>query len=427
MMLGQSKQNAMADYNDSERDATASANTCHRAWVVILVLSVLFMTPVTSGQTAHSSRFTPVQLAANSEEDTYYDQLVRKIEPDGVGHRERLGLYLAFFRREMINDPRLFAWHITVTVTGMRHVRLGGFVEFKETHVALIEFLKRLGFTSLEDRIETLPSSDLGDNRFAFVTSTHSLARERPGADEEVVTDCLLGEPLCVLKKAENGFLLCHTGEGYVGYVLANDVYRVNSRQFQQYQAGPMVVLTGDYQMEDGRRLPAGARIKYLKKIERELRVELPGGQQATLPQSSCCLYDGRSNQRVQRVIQGARRLLGTPYLWGGKTSIGTDCSGLIQTAFAAEGIYLPRDASQQIYLGRLTGTRWYRAGMRAGDTLYFLGSRGKIRHTALYLGEGQYIEAVRKVVRITSFRPEDPNYDQLRSQSFVFAKRLFE
>jgi cell wall-associated NlpC family hydrolase len=118
---------------------------------------------------------------------------------------------------------------------------------------------------------------------------------------------------------------------------------------------------------------------------------------------------------------------LGTRYFWGGKTSQGVDCSGLVQIAYSTVGFNLPRDSYQQFYLGRLTATRWHRAGLRRGDTLYFLGRDGKIRHTALYLGDDQFIQAVVPRVTISSFNREDENYDEDHDKSFAFAKRLLE
>ena len=78
-------------------------------------------------------------------------------------------------------------------------------------------------------------------------------------------------------------------------------------------------------------------------------------------------------------------------------------------------------------YLGSLTATRWCREGMRRGDTLYFLGESGKVSHTAIYLGDGRYLEAVRPVVRYTSFDPQSEEYDARRGAAFCFAKRLLE
>jgi cell wall-associated NlpC family hydrolase len=131
--------------------------------------------------------------------------------------------------------------------------------------------------------------------------------------------------------------------------------------------------------------------------------------------------------EEVNRIIEVAEKQLGTPYLWGGKTTSGIDCSGLVQVAYSTVGINLPRDSNQQFLLGALTATRWSRGGMQRGDTLYFLGEGGKIRHTAIYLGDDRYLQAETPAVNIRSLNPTDEDYDPRRAASFAFAKRLLD
>ena len=92
--------------------------------------------------------------------------------------------------------------------------------------------------------------------------------------------------------------------------------------------------------------------------------------------------------------------------------------------SYASAGVHLPRDAYQQFYVGQITATRWHTAGMRRGDTLYFLGNDGKIRHTALYLGNDRYLQAIMPKVTISSFNPAHSEYDEDRHKAFAFAKR---
>ena len=117
----------------------------------------------------------------------------------------------------------------------------------------------------------------------------------------------------------------------------------------------------------------------------------------------------------------------GRAYWWGGKTAAGIDCSGLVQVAYAAAGYQLPRDSNQQFLLGRLIATRWHLAGLHPGDTLYFLGSHGRIRHTGIYIGGDRYLHAQMPVVSISSLNPEHVDYDARRRKSFAFAKRLLD
>jgi len=267
----------------------------------------------------------------------------------------------------------------------------------------------------------------LGKQPYGLVKPTHALCRARPAEDAEVVTDSLLGDPVFLLRAAKNGYFLCHTAEGYVGYLHEKNLCRVDASGFSRYQSGPQVTLLEDHGTTTGPTLPVGARLKWLRHQDRRLVVELPTGEQASLPASQGEVRDGRPGPRVERAIDSARQLLGTPYLWGGRTSAGIDCSGLVQVAFASEGVNLPRDSSQQVSLGRLTATRWFPEGMRRGDTLYFLGPHGKITHTAIYLGADQYLESAGPGVRISSLKPTDPNFDARRSKQLAFAKRLLE
>ena len=139
--------------------------------------------------------------------------------------------------------------------------------------------------------------------------------------------------------------------------------------------------------------LPAGARLKWIRSTVDGIIVELPDGEETSLPNLITQVRDQPKSQ-IDHVLVSAKQLLGTPYLWGGKTSAGVDCSGLVQVSFAAGGVSVPRDANQQFHVGRLTGTRWCRATMRRGDTMYFIGPEGRVRHTGIYLGDGRFVHA---------------------------------
>ncbi len=131
---------------------------------------------------------------------------------------------------------------------------------------------------------------------------------------------------------------------------------------------------------------------------------------------------------RIDRAIAHAKARLGQPYIWGGRGASGADCSGLTQTAFAAAGVHVPRDADQQSVVGKLVATRWFRDALQSGDLLFFLSAkRGDVNHVALYLGDGRYIESATDGVAIRSMDPADPTYDAKRMSTFAWARRVLE
>jgi hypothetical protein len=113
------------------------------------------------------------------------------------------------------------------------------------------------------------------------------------------------------------------------------------------------------------------------------------------------------SVEKMEDVIRQAYSLLGVPYLWGGMSSKGVDCSGLVRISFLMNDILLPRNATQQIKCGREVDLK----DIQRGDLIFFGNTEtGAITHVGIYLGNGEFIHASH-LVRVNSLIPGAENY----------------
>lgn len=140
--------------------------------------------------------------------------------------------------------------------------------------------------------------------------------------------------------------------------------------------------------------------------------------------------WSNSRNLNAENIIKTAKQFLGVPYLWGGMTSKGLDCSGLVRLTYLLNGHLLPRNASQQIHCG--LPLEIYKNGvlelsqLQRGDLVFFgrveNGSR-KVTHVAIYIGDGKIIHSSH-LVRINSLVEGSQDY-YLGTKRIVGASRI--
>jgi peptidoglycan DL-endopeptidase CwlO len=96
-----------------------------------------------------------------------------------------------------------------------------------------------------------------------------------------------------------------------------------------------------------------------------------------------------RTSRIAQELTRSALRFLGTPYVFGGTSSAGFDCSGYVQHVFAMLGMHLPRTADAQYDVGRPAV-----GGPRPGDLVFFETYTSGVSHVGIYLGHGKFVHA---------------------------------
>lgn len=365
-------------------------------------------------------------IGGRSRAQIYNERLAARIEPSGKGDLAKAQHYVDLFKALTITDPRLFHFDVQATTQSLP-LRLTGSVEFSENKAPLIRLLEQLGFHDIKDEIEVLPSQKLGDKRFGLVKVPAVYARARPDEKSEAMNQCLLGDALYLLDEHTDGYYLCHAVTGYLGYVPKTAVLAVDRAAFSTYTNGTRAVFQRQFS-EGDLTIPLGAKLKLVSRKGKTYLIQLPEGQQVRVRADQVKVRSDKPSEFAENIFKTARMFLGGPYRWSGQILEGSDCSGFVNTVFRVNGINLPRDAYQQLVCGELTGTRWYRDSMQAGDTLYFISGRsGRISHTALYLGNGKFIHSSGPGVAIESLNPGDKDYSERRDKSLAFAKRLVE
>jgi cell wall-associated NlpC family hydrolase len=121
-----------------------------------------------------------------------------------------------------------------------------------------------------------------------------------------------------------------------------------------------------------------------------------------------------RTSKIAQQLTKSALRFLGVPYVFGGTSTSGFDCSGYVQHVFAMLGVSLPRTADAQYDAGRRI-----KGGMRPGDLVFFQTYEPGPSHVGIYIGNNKFVHASSHGVMISSL---DDSYWRAR---YIGAKRL--
>ncbi|MFA5713220.1 MAG: C40 family peptidase [Bacteroidales bacterium] len=263
--------------------------------------------------------------------------------------------------------------------------------------------------------------------------------RSEPQYRSALSTQILMGTPVKVLERSD-GWSRVITPEGYVGWTLELALSYLNDKEHQEWIGLPRLIVTAHYSLFRGQpngnsQIVAdgvkGNIVVLLEEGATHYRVSLPGGVECYLPLEDGVEFShwvGSRSLTVDSFIATAMEMLGAPYVWGGTSFKGVDCSGLTKTALFLNGAVLLRDASQQITLGKEVVAGENFSLLQRGDLLFFGesaqgGREEKIEHVAIYIGEGQILHSS-QLVRINSIYPSSNNYYQ-NSNKFLRAKRL--
>jgi hypothetical protein len=211
--------------------------------------------------------------------------------------------------------------------------------------------------------------------------------RREPHSASEMTSQLLFGEIFEVLERKDKWMLARNRYDGYEGWIspLLTSLFGEDIlREYEAMETSQVRKRFCDLKGPQGTLMvPAGSVLYYRSEDPEHIRC----GSDYELTSDP-----GKpSADKLQELEQIQGQFMNVPYLWGGKSSYGTDCSGLVQTVMRMLGIPLLRDASQQVGQGKTVNMI---TEARAGDLVFFDNEEGEIVHTGIISDPGRIFHA---------------------------------
>lgn len=260
--------------------------------------------------------------------------------------------------------------------------------------------------------------------------------RSRPAHSAELASQATMGTPVRVLS-ADGQWHEVETPDGYRGWMHSSSLVQLSSEAFDRWRSSRRMIVTSLYEV----RCYSSPCESTLRNVVSDLvngcivslasdsvvcsriKICLPDGRKAWLASDVVEAFGTWADQTYspEKIVDMAMAMQGLPYLWGGTSTKGMDCSGLTKVCHFANGIILRRDASQQARTGRRIDSCDPDSLMR-GDLLFF-GNRvpGKVTHVAIYDADGRYVHSSQRV-KVNRITPADGHF---RSIDFLHAVRI--
>lgn len=222
--------------------------------------------------------------------------------------------------------------------------------------------------------------------------------RKEPSGASEMVTQLLFGEMYEVLEKTEDWLKIKILNDAYLCWLSVKQHFSIPEKVCQHLQqqtsvlCNELIQIISDKETELHFPLTIGACLKgvHAKELKIHTKTFKIEGAVTETPQ----------HVNPKNLLKTAYLFLNAPYLWGGKSPFGIDCSGFTQLVYQLNGYQLPRDAYQQVELGTPLS---FVDEAEAGDLAFFDNEEGRIVHVGILLNNQQIIHAS-GCVRIDKF-----------------------
>lgn len=226
-----------------------------------------------------------------------------------------------------------------------------------------------------------------------MIEHTHLIAssaivpvRREASDTSEMVTQMLLGESALILSKEERWVKVCCDFDKYIGWISIAQCFFLTPKSYHKWtnnfnatrSSFKSFTITNIF---DNRLIvPTGSLVE----VTENTHIKLPFGTFTT--------QESLSELSLDNPVSTALEFLGVPYLWGGRSLAGIDCSGLIQLVYLLHNIHIPRDASQQEQYFKKKSNTIMEA--KYGDLFFFKNEKNHVFHVGFSLGNGEILHA---------------------------------
>lgn len=316
-------------------------------------------------------------------------------------------------------DSRVAVWTVTADRQADNSVVLRGKTDNPDAKEALLKGLESFRI-AYKDSITLLPDASV-EKPWALVSISVACLRGEPRNGAELVSQAIMGTPVKVLE-CNGGISLVQTPDNYIAYVTDSSLQFLTGQEFDSWRKARRVVVVSnlavlyenpeeniDAAVSD---LLLGNILEYKGDSGGFFLVELPDGREGYVKKTDVKDFAEWSEQDfdMSTIERSARRMMGTPYLWGGMSAKMADCSGFVKTAYFSNGIILQRDASQQALTGKKIDVKKWKTDAEPGDLIFIGTKSGRVTHVAMYIGNEKYIHSSGRV-KINSMNPADSDY----------------
>lgn len=345
-------------------------------------------------------------------------------------------------RSQRVPDSRVAVFSIKASALG-KGIQLSGRSSEPEAFETLINLLEKQG-VPITDSVIRLPEKKLGDKLFGLITISVANIRSNPAQSSELATQALMGTPVRILDE-NNGYYLIQTPDKYISYVETGAVSPKTAEEMDQWKKSERIIFTGDYTLvlsqADEKSVPVSDLVMGAILINKGsepanagfIPVLLPDGRQGYVKSASWVEFSEWTQSTgfdKEKITTLSKLFMGRPYLWGGTSAKGMDCSGFTKTLYFMSGFILSRDASQQVYQGTEIENGQVWKGLEKGDLIFF-GRKAteekpeRATHVAMYLGDSYVIHATPSMIRINSLDSTRADFRKYYLEIMLHVKRM--